>query len=98
MPWNPANMQRLERTKNNLYPYLSQSGPKMREPTNIPIGKIENKVPEAISSRLNFSFKPVATYPNVIRPIPKSNMPVQAAKKISFGLNIPALLLLIFIL
>ena len=69
----------------------------MSEPANIPRGKMENNVPDEISSRLNFSFRPVATEPNVIRPTPKSNMPVQAAKKTNLVLYMPALLM-IFIL
>ena len=56
----------------------------MRDPNNIPIGKIENRAPDEISSRLNFIFSPGAIEPRVMRPIPNKNIPRQAAKKTRF--------------
>ena len=81
-------MQIHDSIKNSLYPYLSHSGPKINDPNRIPIGKMENSVPEAISSNLNFSFSPVATAPRVINAIPKSSIPAQAAKKTDLVLYI----------
>jgi hypothetical protein len=47
----------------------------------MPNGRMENKVPAAIPSRLNFVFRSVATEPSVINVIPKRNIPAQAAIK-----------------
>src|SRR4028118_2201665 len=82
MPWNPANMQRQENMRKNLYPNLSQKGPNTNEPIKIPIGRIENKAPEEMASNWNFACKLIATEPNVINPIPKSSIPRHAAKNI----------------
>ncbi len=67
-------------------------GPKKTEPVSMPMGKMENNVPDSMASKLNFCCRLIAIEPNVIKLIPNINIPRQADIKTRFFLYIQILL------
>jgi hypothetical protein len=71
-------------TSISLYPYLSTTGPKTRDPIKIPMDIIDINDPALILLIPYCSINDGRIDPRVVKTIPKISIPKQAAEKDNF--------------